>query len=128
MFKLFGSRLGVCLVALLCASPALSQTESAERFPNKPIRLIVGFAPGGGTDSAARTIAVKLSALLGQTVVVENRAGAGGIDHKANGVHTCGDGGVYVLLTGEATNFDTRAVHGNPSYAGVRSGKFHCAS
>ena len=42
--------------------------------------------------------------------------------------HACGHGGVDVLLTGESTNFDTRAVHGNPSYAGVRSGKSHCAS
>ena len=78
MFKLIGGRLGACLVALFCASNALAQTESSERFPTKPIRLIVGFAPGGGTDSAARTIAVKLSALLSQPVVVENRPGAGG--------------------------------------------------
>lgn len=78
MFKLIGGRLGAGLVALFCASNALAQNESAERFPTKSIRLIVGFAPGGGTDSAARTIAVKLSALLGQPVVVENRPGAGG--------------------------------------------------
>lgn len=78
MFKLIGGRLGAGLVALFCASTALAQVEPAERFPTKPIRLIVGFAPGGGTDSAARTIAVNLSALLGQPVVVENRPGAGG--------------------------------------------------
>ena len=58
MFKLIGGRLGAGLVALFCASTALAQVEPAERFPTKPIRMIVGFAPGGGTDSAARTIAV----------------------------------------------------------------------
>lgn len=78
MFKIIGGKLGMGLVALFCASNVLAQTETAERFPTKPIRLVVGFAPGGGTDSAARTIAVKLSALLGQPVVVENRPGAGG--------------------------------------------------
>ena len=78
MFNRMSGRLSACLVAWLCMSNALAQTDSAERFPTKPIRLIVGFAPGGGTDSAARMIAVKLSVLLGQSVVVENRAGAGG--------------------------------------------------
>lgn len=47
-------------------------------FPNKPIRLIVGFAPGGGADSAARLIVPKLAEVLGQSVVIENKPGAGG--------------------------------------------------
>jgi hypothetical protein len=47
-------------------------------FPNKPIRLIVGFAPGGGADSAARLIVPKLAEKLGQAVVIDNRPGAGG--------------------------------------------------
>jgi len=59
-------------------NPALAQNESSTRFPTKTIKLVVGFAPGGGTDSSARTIAMKMSELLGQSVVVENRAGAGG--------------------------------------------------
>ena len=51
---------------------------TAQDYPNKPIRMLVGYAPGGGSDIIARLIAQNLQAKLGQSVVVENRAGAGG--------------------------------------------------
>ena len=47
-------------------------------YPNKPIRLIIGFPPGGSTDIVGRIVAQKLGERLGQTIVVENKAGAGG--------------------------------------------------
>ena len=62
-------------LALACtACPLLAQT-----FPSKPLRIIVAFPPGGGTDIVARTISPRLSDVLGQQVVVDNRAGASGI-------------------------------------------------
>ena len=64
--------LAVCLA--LGAPVAMGQTA----FPSRPLSMVVGFAPGGGTDIAARIIARKLSDNLGQQVLVENRAGAGG--------------------------------------------------
>ena len=68
-----------CAVAALFA-PALhaAQADPAPGFPNKPIRFIVPFAPGAGTDTTARAIAQKLSEKWGHQVVADNRTGAGG--------------------------------------------------
>jgi tripartite-type tricarboxylate transporter receptor subunit TctC len=69
-------RIATALLALaaLAATGALAQSS----FPSRTVTLTVGFAPGGGTDTAARIVAQKLSQNIGQSVVVENRAGAGG--------------------------------------------------
>ncbi|MGY6270227.1 tripartite tricarboxylate transporter substrate binding protein [Achromobacter denitrificans] len=63
--------------SLAAASPALGQ--EASKWPERPVRLIVGFVPGGGTDVSARILSAKLSNLLGQQVVVENKPGASGL-------------------------------------------------
>src|SRR5689334_23880149 len=62
------------LSALLLALPSSAQTFP----PAKPVTLLVGFAPGGAADAAARLIAKKLGENIGQSVIVENKAGAGG--------------------------------------------------
>ena len=67
----------VVLVAALCAATAVAQGP-AQAYPNKPIRLIVPVAPGGGTDFTARLIGQKLNEAWGQPVIVDNRPGAAG--------------------------------------------------
>ncbi|HEX3172582.1 MAG TPA: tripartite tricarboxylate transporter substrate-binding protein, partial [Burkholderiales bacterium] len=67
-------------------------------YPNKPIRLIVGFAPGGGTDILARALGQPLGEILGQQITIDNRAGAGGIIATELGAKAAPDG--YTLLVG----------------------------
>jgi tripartite-type tricarboxylate transporter receptor subunit TctC len=63
---------------LICAPLALIQTAAAQRFPNRPLTLVVPFAAGGPSDVAGRIVAQGMTEKLGQQVVVENPAGAGG--------------------------------------------------
>jgi tripartite-type tricarboxylate transporter receptor subunit TctC len=65
------------LVAIFCLACTVGAAAQSD-FPAKPITMVVGFEPGGGTDTTARIVAPTLGVLLGQQVVVENRAGAGG--------------------------------------------------
>ena len=82
----------LALLALL-----LSSQVNAQAFPSKPITMVVGFEPGGGTDTVARVVAKFLAENIGQQVVVENRAGAGGniaVDHT---IKSAPDGYTVVL-------------------------------
>ncbi|GAA4326116.1 tripartite tricarboxylate transporter substrate binding protein [Pigmentiphaga soli] len=88
---------GGCLAALTLLAAA-TQAASAQDFPpHKPVTMVVGFAPGGGSDTAARLIAKQLSQNIGQTVVVENRAGAGGNIAHAYVANAPADGSVILL-------------------------------
>src|SRR5712691_4418893 len=79
------------LVAGLVAGAARAQP-----YPSKPVKIIVGFAPGGGSDFIARVIAQKLTERLGTQVIVENRPGAGSVLGSEYAIKSPADG--YTLL------------------------------
>jgi tripartite-type tricarboxylate transporter receptor subunit TctC len=89
------------LLALVLAVPL---TAFAQAWPSKPIRLVVPYPPGGSTDLLARTIGVKVGEALGQQVIVDNRAGAGGMLGSDIVARAAPDG--YTILLG------TGATHG----------------
>lgn len=80
----------------LCAWPMLA---GAQEYPNKPVKIIVGYVAGGGPDMVARALGQKLTEILGQAFVVENRPGAGGSMATAQLTKMPADG--YALLLGE---------------------------
>jgi len=77
--RLPGPRLMRALAGLLCAAAALGAHAQAAPWPSKPVHLIVSWPPGGGADNVARVLAQQLAVHLDQSVVIENRAGAGGM-------------------------------------------------
>lgn len=92
------SRRSACVAMLLTAVLPVAVLAQATNYPSKPIRLIVGFAPGGGSDIAGRFIAAGLSQRLGQQVLVDNKPGASGIIGSDIAAKSPADG--YTLLIG----------------------------
>jgi tripartite-type tricarboxylate transporter receptor subunit TctC len=86
---------------LLAAGAMAASVAHAQTYPAKPIKLMVGFAPGGNTDVVARIVAQKLGERLGQQVLVENKAGAGGTIANAEVARAAPDG--YTLTMGTTT-------------------------
>jgi tripartite-type tricarboxylate transporter receptor subunit TctC len=94
----FMTRLRPTFLALLPFLAFALPLAAADPYPVRPVRMIVGFAPGGGTDLTARPVAQKLSELLGQQVIVENRPGAAGNIATEQVARAPADG--YTLLMG----------------------------
>ncbi len=97
-FKTRGILAGLLLGALATSGVAQAQDD----YPNRPIRLLVGFSPGGGADSVARVMTEHLSKTLGQPVLVENRPGAGAT-LAPDGVAKAEPDGYTLLLAADST-------------------------
>lgn len=98
------------IIAATCA--LMASQCAAQTYPNKPIRVIVGFPPGSGTDMLARFVGGKLTERLGQQVVVDNRAGANGIIAAELVVKAAPDG--YTLLFMSVSHTMNAAIHKLP--------------
>ncbi len=92
------TRLLVSLCALVIAQCIVATPASAQGYPAKPVRLIVPFPPGQATDIVARMVGERLTAAWGQTVIIDNRAGGGGVPGTMAGRDSPADG--YTLLMG----------------------------
>jgi len=91
------------LAASAAALPALPYIAKAQAYPSRPIRIVVGTAPGGAADFFARLIADWLSKRLGQTVIVENRTGAGGVVAAEMVLRSPADGHTLFLAISSAS-------------------------
>jgi tripartite-type tricarboxylate transporter receptor subunit TctC len=91
--------LSVLIAGAVLTAPVVSRAQSAADFPNRPIRLVVGFAPGGATDTLARLLTGALGQELGQSIYVENIAGASGLLGWRSVAAATPDG--YTLLMAE---------------------------
>lgn len=87
------------LAALVLASAAFASTPALAAYPEKPVRLVVPFAPGGGTDLIARTLGVGMAKELGQQVIVDNKPGAGTIIGTDNVAKSPPDGYSLVMAS-----------------------------
>ena len=93
-------RRGLVAAAALALAPRFALADS---FPAKPVRLVVPYPPGGGTDIVARLVAPRLNERWKQTVIVENKAGASGIVGSEVVAHAAPDGYTLMIMTGAHT-------------------------
>ncbi len=93
----------------------LSGTARAAEWPERPIRMIIPFAPGAGADIVGRTFAEELAKALGQPVVVDNKGGAGGLLGAVEGVRAAPDG-YTLLLTSQGITVWNLGLYKSPGY------------
>ena len=110
------------LAASLCAGWVLHGADlaHAQAYPNKPIKVVVPFPPGGPTDGMARIISDRLGAVLGQSIVIENRGGGAGGSIGAKFVATADPDGYTILITPGGSLTTGPAVHPNIGYDPVK--------
>jgi tripartite-type tricarboxylate transporter receptor subunit TctC len=91
------------LLAFAAGLPVTEAAAQSTKYPDRPIRIVIGFSAGGGTDVAGRILAQKMTESMGQTVVVENRPGASGMIAGEAVAKSAPDG--YTLMLGSQTTF-----------------------
>lgn len=106
------------LLSFLVLLSPIASAQSSAQFPDKPIRLIVAYAPGGATDIVARMLAQELTPIMGQSVIVENRAGGGTLVGTDSIKRANPDG--YSLLFGTNAFVITPLLHNTPTYDPVK--------
>ncbi len=106
------------LATAAAALPIIPRLATAQEFPTRPVRIIVGFPPGGVGDISARLLAQAMQERLGQPILVENRPGAGGSVGTEAVVRSPADG--YMLVWAGANNAINGALYGTLSYDFVR--------
>jgi tripartite-type tricarboxylate transporter receptor subunit TctC len=109
------------VTAVLCAGAALTaagaaQAQAQTPYPNRPIRMVVPFPAGGPTDGMARIISERLGAVLGQSIVIENRGGGAGGSNGAKVVAAADPDGYTILITPGGSLTSGPAVHANIGY------------
>lgn len=104
-------------LSLYCAitGTAAAQSDSVAGFPSKPIRWIVGFAPGASNDLIARTVAVRLTEIWGRQIIIDNRPGAGGMIGGEIVARAAPDGYTVLLATG-GPNIGNTLLSKKPAY------------
>ena len=107
-FKTRRATLSVMAATALVALGATGAAQAQSDYPNKPVRLVIPYAPGGATDVIGRVLAKQLSESLGQQFVVDNRAGAGGSLGAGQVAKSTADG--YTLLMGAFTSHTINAA------------------
>jgi tripartite-type tricarboxylate transporter receptor subunit TctC len=109
-----GTRIGLPLICMgLALALGIAPAASAD-WPEKPIRIVVPYGPGGGVDSFTRPLAASLQSLLGQSVIVDNRGGAGGTIGVLNAARSPSDG--YTLLSGGVHQPMAEVLYPNRGY------------
>ena len=106
------------LIALGLALALAALPASAQNYPEKPIHIIVPFTPGSATDVVARAMAAVMTKNLGQTVIVDNKPGAGGTIGAAQVVKSAPDG--YTLLANSSAHTVNSAIYANMPYDTVK--------
>ena len=93
------------LTGAIVASALVSTAATGQSYPAKPIRLIIGYEPGGGADNVARLLASPISDVLGQQIVVDNRSGANGVVAAEMVARSPHDGyTIHVVTSSHVTN------------------------